>query len=302
MTVSDRILGEAQTRAEKVRARRAREQRKLERLRAPEPVRRRRRRRRQPRRRLDLPLPAELGAEIRLPALPRLKPGPRLVSGLFLVLIGLSVRALLAAPMFHVAEAAVEGNNLLTAGQIRSIAQADEASVFLVDPMEAETRFATVAEVKEVRVRVRWPNRVLVSVEERKPLVAWKDGFRDWWLSVEGVAFLKHGEHEGLVHIESETPVLDIQRDPLAQVIEPQVLVAAGVLDAQLPEVKTLKYDPVRGLGFEDARGWAAYFGVEGDMVMKIRLYRRLTDHLRERGLTPELVSVKDPSAPFYRQ
>lgn len=304
MTVGDRILGDARTRAERVRARRARQQRApldTGELRTPKP-RRKSRRRRRARRRYDLALPVELGAEIRLPALPAIKTGPRLVSTLLLGLLLLLARSMVVGKAFEVVEAEVEGNQLLTAQQVISIAQADQNSAVLIDPAAAEARFEEVPEVAAAQVRMGWPNRVLVSVEERKPLVAWKDGYRDWWLSEEGVAFLKHGEREGLVHIESETPVLSIQRDPLAQVIDPQVLVAAGVLQAQAPEVDRLLYDPVRGLGFEDPRGWTAYFGTEGDMVMKYRLYRAIIEHLEAASMAPSLVSVRDPSAPYYRQ
>jgi hypothetical protein len=224
------------------------------------------------------------------------------VSFLALVLIGLILRLLLNAPVFQVAEAAVEGNDLLTVAQVRSIAQADGMPIFLVDPAKSEERFDEVAEVASAKVRASWPNHVSVEVKERVPLVAWKDGYRDWWISEEGVAFLKHGEREGLVHIESETPVLAIQSDPLAQVINPQVLVAAGVLDAKLPEVTSFQFDPVLGLGFQDPRGWMAYFGAKGDMIMKIRLYNAIVEHLEAKGVKPEMISVKDSASPYYQQ
>ncbi|MFP3854241.1 MAG: cell division protein FtsQ/DivIB [Anaerolineales bacterium] len=303
MSVGNQLFGDAQTRAEKVRARRARQRREQQRISdklKPAPAGKRRKRR--PRRRYDLTLPVELGAEIRLPALPAIKPGPRLISLLMTILMGLLIRLLLQSPAFYVAEAAVEGNDLLAENQVRSIAQADEMPIFLVNPAKAEARFQEVAEVSQAEVRVGWPNDVSVEIKERVPLVAWKDGYRDWWISEEGVAFLKHGEREGLVHVESETPVLAVQPDPLAQVIDPQVLVAAGVMQAQLPEVEKFLYDPVHGLGFQDPGGWMAYFGTEGDMVMKVRLYQAIIEHLEESGLAPELVSVEDPSSPFYRQ
>lgn len=300
MTVGERILGGARTRAESVRARRARHERPLQVLKRAEAPRRSRRSR--PKRRYDLALPVELGAEIRLPAIPNIKFGPRFVSAGLLMVIGLILRALLAAPQFFVAEVSVVGNDLLQPSQVLSIAQVDDRTVFLVDPQAALDRFESVAEVASARIVVRWPNRVVVEVTERRPLVAWHDGYRDWWLSDEGVAFLKHGEREGLVHIHSETPVLEIQPDPLAQVIDPQVLVAAGVLAAQIQETDSLIFDPVHGLGYKDGRGWTAFFGAKGDMVMKVRLYRVIIENLQQKGVSPSFVSVKEPSAPYYIQ
>lgn len=303
MTVGDRILGGPRTRAERVRARRARQARKAEavsgELKLPK---RSRRRKRHPRRRYDIALPVELGAEIRLPALPALRTGPRLLSLLLLTLVGYLLYALMTSPAFFVAEAAVEGADLLTANQVRSIAQVDEIPVVLVDPAQAQARFARVAEIAAAEVNVVWPNEVQITVKEREPMVAWKDGYREWWISKEGVAFLKHGELPGLIRIESEEPVLQVRQDPLDQVVEPQVLVAAGVLSAQLPEVEVFKYHPVHGLGFEAEGGWTVYFGVDGDMIGKVRLYRGILDRLQAEAVTPTFISVRNVSAPYYRQ
>ncbi len=303
MTVGDRILGGPRTRAERVRARRARQTRRVETvasdLAQPKP---RKRRSRHPRRRFDVALPIELGAEIRLPAMPAVRVGPRFVSLLLLVFVGYLLYTMLTAPAFYVAEAAAEGGELLTENQIRSIAQADQTSVFLIDPAEAEARFHSVAEVASAEVKVGWPNRVTVSVVERVPMVAWKDAYREWWISEEGVAFLKHEHRDGLLTIESEESVLHVRQDPRAQVIDPQVLVAAGVLEAQLPEAEVLKYHPIHGLGYEAEAGWTVYFGVEGDMIGRVRLYKAILRRLEAEGISPSFISVRDVSAPYYRQ
>jgi hypothetical protein len=41
---------------------------------------------------------------------------------------------------------------------------------------------------------------------------------------------------------------------------------------------------------------------VDGDMVMKVRLYTTIVEHLESKSITPATISVKDLSAPFYRQ
>lgn len=301
MTVSDRILGGPRTRAERVRARRARQARRVESV-AADLAHPKLRKRRHPRRRFDVALPIELGAEIRLPALPALRVGPRFISASLLVFVGYLVYSLLTAQAFFVTEAAVEGGDLLTENQIRSIAQADQAPVFLIDPAKSEARFRSVASIADAEVQVAWPNRVTVKVVERAPMVAWKDAYREWWISEEGVAFLKHEDRAGLLTIESEEKVLQVRQDPLAQVIDPQVLVAAGVLEAQMPEVEVLKYHPVHGLGFEADGGWTVYFGVEGDMIGRVRLYKAILRRLETEGISPSFISVRDVSAPYYRQ
>lgn len=301
MTVTDHVLGEARTRAEKVRARRARQRRQVEPLKGAGKL-HRPRRRSHPRRRLDLAIPHELGAEIRLPAIPAVHAGPRLLSGLVLVL---SVYALMAATrlqMFYVTQADVQGATMLTATQIRSIARVDQASVFLVDPRAGAAQFAKIPEVASANVSVAWPNRVVIHITERKPAISWDDAGRTWWISGEGIAFLQHGDDSQLIKVESDQPVLHITQDPLAKVLPDKILVAASVLAAQLPKGTTLRYDPDHGLGFEDPHGWTAYFGVGGDMVMKVRLYKSLSEELAKQGVRASIVSVKDPATPYYRQ
>jgi cell division septal protein FtsQ len=304
VTVSDRVLGGPRTRAEKVRARRASQQRKFEPLagKARRKSSRRTRRPRRPRRRLDLAIPSELGAEIRLPAIPSVRSGPRLLSFVLLCVVAYALVAIKGASAFYVTDADVVGAKLLTPDQVRSIARIDRQSIFSVNPSDAVANFSTIAEVSNVRVKVKWPDKVEIDVTERQPAIAWDDGGRKWWISNEGVAFLDHGDWPDLVTVVSDQPVLNISDDPLAKVIPDKILVAASVLSSQLPKGTALRYDPVYGLGFDDPKGWTAYFGVDGDMLMKVRLYKALAAQMADQGIQAEMVSVKDPSTPYYRQ
>ncbi len=296
MTVEQRSLGRPQTRADKVRARRARQFRKVEPLaRAPKPKRSRRLRRR-----YDLAIPSELGAEVRLPAIPMLSIGARWLSLLLLGLTLWGIYRLYSDPAFRTAPASVEGASLLSPAQIRSIAQVEDAPAVLLDPHAAEQRLLAHPEISAARVSVGWPNQVRVEVVERLPMVEWNDGGRVWWLSADGIAFLTREDRPGLVRVFSPTPVLNIREDPLEAVLAPEILLAASVLSAQLPEDAELTYDPDHGLGFEDRRGWTANFGVSGDMVMKLRLYQAIAQELEDRNVAASVVSVENPSAPFY--
>jgi len=72
------------------------------------------------------------------------------------------------------------------------------------------------------------------------------------------------------------------------------------VLNAQLPEdAASLIYDPNHGLGFEDPRGWLAYFGVGGDMVVKVRTYQAIVAGLAQIRQPVAVISVADAAAPY---
>jgi hypothetical protein len=299
VSLADPTYDEPRSRSERVRARRAQLHRPAE------TVRRRRAaeggRHSRPRRVREVAWPTEIGARLRLPALPAFRTGARLIS---LTLACLTIWVLASAfrsPEFRVVRAEVAGSQMLDGDRVRSIAGVDGTPVFQVDPETVRRRLLAQPEIQSASLRIRWPNLVQIDVVERQPLVAWNDDGRRWWLSDDGLAFLPHGEGKDLVHIDSDNAVLNIQRDPLAPVVDPEVLWAAAALHVQVPDVDPLRYDPEHGLGFDDPLGWKAYFGESGDMVLKVQLYRKIAQALQVQGVQAEWVSVEDPASPYYR-
>jgi len=84
--------------------------------------------------------------------------------------------------------------------------------------------------------------------------------------------------------------------------IDPNVLNAAIELAGRLPEGATLVYDPTDGMGWIDPRGWKVYFGIDlSDLQVKEAEYQVIVDHLTQQGITPVMISVEFPHAPYYR-
>jgi hypothetical protein len=259
-----------------------------------------RKRKARPRKRFDFALPAQLGAQIQLPSIPVVRFGPRLLTAVLLAAVLAAIQQALASPAFRVAEASVEGNRILTAAQVHMIVGASDKPSFLIDAPAAERALLRQPEVLTAEVRVGWPNRVSVSLVERHPMIEWDDAGRVWWICPDGVAYLKHGEWPGVVRVRSEDEALSITEDPLQPAMSAEVLRSAAVLNAQLPEeAATLLYDPKHGLGFEDPRGWLAYFGVGGDMVVKVRTYQAIVAGLAQIRQPVAVISVADAAAPY---
>lgn len=252
---------------------------------------------------MEFALPSEIGAGLRLPALPAFRVGARILSVALSVACLWTLVTAFTGGDFTIERAVVPSTTLLTEAQIRSIAAVDGLPVFGVDAAAVRTRLMAQPEIQSADVVVRWPNQVEIKIDERRPMIEWDDGGQVWWLSADGVAFLKHGDLDNLIRVKAEKPSLDIKRDALTPVISPERLWAAGALLAQVPEVEGLEYHPDHGYGFTDpAGGWQAYFGDGGDMVLKMQLYRKIAEVLAQRGIAAELVSVEDPSAPYYRK
>ena len=297
MTINERVLGTVRTRADRVRARRARLVREIES--APREQRTKSRRRRHPRRRHDFALATGIGVEARLPALPVVRIGPRLMTVILLAATILGLGYAFTSPAFHVERATVLNNKLLSQAPVRSIAQVDGTLVFLINPMQVVERLMQFPEVLTATVRLGWPNLVEIQIEERRPVVEWNDAGRIWWLSSDGRAYIQHGSWPGLIRIITEEPILRISKQAMEPVISSDVMQTAMLLSAQLPEIDVLQYDGEHGLGFVDANGWMVYFGNEGDIIQKIRIYRALAEQLSERGVQVAMVNLENESASY---
>jgi hypothetical protein len=82
----------------------------------------------------------------------------------------------------------------------------------------------------------------------------------------------------------------------------PKEMVAAVLLlSEQLPKDAQLIYDPVRGFGWQDRRGWQVYMGNFEDIALKEQVYRAILEKIRATGEKPSLISVEFVHAPYYR-
>jgi hypothetical protein len=246
-------------------------------------------------------LPVEAGAEVSLPSLSSLRPGSRIASALLLAGTLWALLYAFRAPAFRVNRVEVEGASLLSKVQVRSMAHLSGQSIFQIDPLEVQQQLMAMPEVATVEVRVMWPAQVEIEIQERTPVVVWDDAGQRWWISEDGVAFLEREVRPGLVVVSADEPVLDIGPDPLAEAIQPKVLQAALVLCQEMCQQHSLLYDPAHGLSIEVSEGCRVYFGVEGDMRLKVQLYRALAEDLAGRGIQASVVSVSDLGSPYYR-
>jgi hypothetical protein len=251
-------------------------------------------------RRNEIVLPSSMGGGVRLPAMPEINVGARLLTAPLLIVLLWAGYMMLYGGTFQVGQADVLGAVFMNEALVRSIAQVDDSPVFSVDPVEIAAQLEAYPEIANAEVSVEWPNRVVIQLDEREPVVAWDDGGRKWWLSDDGVAFLEREAMPGMVEIVADEPVLQIQEDPLAQVINPEILRSARQLGLLLPDAGILRFDRDHGLVLEDARGWTVYFGAEGDMAEKVRVYITIGEWLQTQALQPSMVSVVDPGSPYY--
>jgi hypothetical protein len=242
------------------------------------------------------------------PTVSRLHVSWRLGAVFIIVSIGVALYLLLALPYFRVSNVTVLGNTRLAHEEIESNMGVLGQSIFTIHPDEVETRLRmNNPELLSTQVKVYFPNHVYVTLTEREPVILWQQDEGYTWVDATGVAFRPRGFVTGLVLVKGlVTPPAGISS--MADPFSPQPYMQKELVDSILllapyvPADSTMFFDRTFGLGWTDSRGWKSFFGSRAaDMPLKVRVYQTLVESLVNRGVSPTIINVMYPDAPFYR-
>ncbi len=275
----------------------------------------------QPRRKFYVSLDA-VGAEISMPAIPMVRPGWRLISGILVVGMVMMVFLLNNAPAFQVKAAHLSGLQRLTLADVEAVIDLNGKSIVNVDPATVRTELMEAfPELSAVSISVWLPSGVSIAVRERQPVLAWKTKDITTWIDGEGAMFSPRGDVGSLLTVESAdrpplgptiipvsgsagaaTSAATSAADTAPQRVDTQVITAAAILATQMPAESAMVYSTSNGLGWTDPRGWKVYFGLSLDNITeKISLYQAIVDQLTQKEIKPVVISVENVNAPFYR-
>lgn len=262
-----------------------------------------------PRRRFDVAL-GSTGAEMRLPSFPIIRFGWRLLSGALVAGLSFALYTLWTAPLYRVEAAQMEGLKRLAVEDINAVAGLAGESIFAIQPDEIHQGLQRAfPELASIAVEVGLPATVSIVVEERQPVLAWRQDERIVWVDAAGVAFPPRGEPAPSILVEAEnSPALEAGavnggQDGITERFLPADLVSAVLaMSVEAPDSTPLVFTRDHGLGWRDSRGWQVFFGRLGtDMPMKLSVYEAITQHLAEVDIQPALISVEYLHAPYYR-
>ncbi len=268
------------------------------------------------RRRFQIALPAMPSAprvNLRSISIPRPRLGWRLLSFILSAILGAALYYAFNLPQLRVTEAQVTGNQIVTPADVNSVLNISGQPIFLLTPADLETRLRlNYPELASVRVNVTLPNLVSVNVTERKPAIRWEQGGGYTWVAEDGVAFKPRGEMVGLISVvaESAPPVAGGAASLVSaqDVLTPSPFISTDMVQAlkglagHVPPGQSILYDARMGFGWNDPRGWRAYFGATpNDIELKMRVYESMVASLTQRGIRPALINVTYPTAPYYR-
>lgn len=258
------------------------------------------------RKRVDVSLGTP-GAEMRLPSIPAIHFGWRLLSALAVLGLAGLLYYLWMTPTFRVQKAQVKGAMRVDPADINMVLGLENEPVFLVNPAQLKQDIAKAfPEMEAITVEVRLPATVQVTVKERQPVLIWKgDGREDYWVDAEGNTFPPRGDIGPLPILQGQLITTTVTADPEKNTLprlDPVLVQAVLKLGKQLPEGVVITFDPQHGLTWQDPHNWTVYLGLDYEnMDVKLQEYQNIANKLIDEGVAPALVSVEFTHAPYYR-
>lgn len=222
----------------------------------------------------------------------------RFISGLMVVTMGLALVLMLASDIFVVRGVSITGNGYLSPSVIFTYSGIAEQHVLRIDPRQVERTLIEIPTIAEAQVTLGWPPELVrIRIVEREPALLWVQAGVEAWVDIHGrVLTAPLQDRPDLLKVVTrgvEEPV------SLSSRVPQDVVDGARQLEELIPTTRRLRYDPFLGLGFRDDRGWEAWFGSGLDMPIKILVYRQMVDELLSQGITPSIVNVSNPDAPY---
>ena len=277
---------------------------------------------RRPKRHFDIALSSP-GVEIRLPAFPAISLGWRLLSMVLAIGLFVILYHLWTSPLYQVQAAELEGNHYLDQETVNQMLNLYNKPIFMIDPQQMETDLQQAFRdlLVDSSIQVIWPATVIVTVQERQPIIAWEQGGETVWVDDEGVSFDPVGENTDLIKVsaagappapivyndskaddQEELDLVEENFEPTA-FMSPEMVAAIVTAVEYLPVNTTLNFDPQHGLGWHDKkRDWDIYFGMDvSDIEQKLIVYKSIRAQLNQTNVSPVLISLEHLHAPYYR-
>ncbi|MCP4356718.1 MAG: FtsQ-type POTRA domain-containing protein [Chloroflexi bacterium] len=235
----------------------------------------------------------------------------RWVSLILLAMVVFAIFLIGSDEQFYLTTIPVDGSHAIPATELVSASNLAGIHIFAADPAKAAAGIMGVPGVLSATVRLQWPNRVHVWVQENSPIAVWVENGNQFWVTRYGRLLPSRSEAVGLLIIESEMaaqPTGETTADEEATAAEANVAFVprealAGALQLRTlrPNIDRLYYQPGGGLSYQDGRGWRAYFGVGTDMTQKLVVYETVVEELLAQGITPRYINVANQERPFYQ-
>ena len=222
----------------------------------------------------------------------------RAVSGLLVVGLSMILYLFLTTNAFFVRSMAIGGEKYLSREEIFRYSDIAQKHIFWVDAAEVEKRLKSVPNIADADVLVGWPpDMVQIVVVEREPALTWEQGVRVW-VDVNGIVMKQREDRPDLLRI--VVPERDGPDQRGGSHPADDCRWRAATAQTRMPNMDVLLYDPLKGLGYHDGRGWTVWFGTGEDIDTKLLVYNAAGEENRDQGPARRDCGVRSGPALLY--
>lgn len=224
----------------------------------------------------------------------------RAISALIVLTFGGLLILIFTTDLFYVRSVKVRGLEYLTTEEVFAFADVANFHLFWVDPDTVRDNILRSASIADATVELGWPpDMISIQIEERQPAIIWSETGVDMWVDLQGRMMAARTDLPDLMRVEVSVGAFD---EPLTDGRQLDEDIVFGALQIQelMPELTSLTYDPVNGLGWTNDDGWQIWMGSGTGMLEKIKILQTLSQNLLSRGIQPGEINISNPDAPFY--
>ena len=220
----------------------------------------------------------------------------RWFSGALSIVLLVIIFVMLYSDVFIIDSIAVGGQSYIPKEEIFKDSGLVNKHLFWVDPQEVEARLEESSAIADAQVYVGWPpNMISLVITEREPALVWQEGEIRVWVDVNGTIMFQRETRADLLLIKNtdDTYVFDP-----SQPLDRDIIAGALQLHSMYPNIESLTYDRLKGLGYEDGRNWTVWFGVGTNMEIKAKVYDTIVRV--NNGVAFREIDVSDPDHPYF--
>lgn len=216
----------------------------------------------------------------------------RLPGLLVVIACGIVLYGFLFSGDYAVDDVVVRGAQLGDPVEIASTSGAFGASIFEVEPALVAGRIAELPYVQNVNVETHWPSQVVVTVEERVPVIVWRTAGRSFLVDAHGQILAPASADSDLPVVESDTGDVEI-----GGAIDPrQVASVQSVYASVGPQLDSLTWSEREGLTAQLDDRSIVIFGYPERFPMKIAVYQDIGTI----ETAWSVLDLREPERPYY--
>jgi len=197
---------------------------------------------------------------------------------LLLAIIGaIALEVGLLDTTFEIIDPVIKNNQYTDTRQIIKEAHLTQHNIFTTNPDETSRRLvAFIPQIKQANVSLGLPNKAIVTITEREPLVVYNFHGHNSWIDADGRIFPAAEQRPDLIHLIDE----DGAASQDGQHINVDLIRSLTELSPSLGDIKEFHFQAAYGLFFISEEGWRVYLGNTENLPNKLARWKSIHQQL----------------------